>query len=331
MTTKAARLSFKGMQLPFFKYAKGVLCASYRLLCGDRAPPLMAISILSLHTYPVKSCAGMDHARIHIDQGGLHQDRQWVVVDGQGVFMTQRQHARMALIRPGFDGDGNLTLDAPGMPTAHIPTGAPSRDAAPIDVRIWRSNTLGADEGDEAAAWFSAFLQTPCRLLHVHPKAQRLASPEHVHAWRSRHGDLAPAVPPRHAFGFADGFPFLVANQQSLDALNQRLQAKGLAPVPMDRFRPNIVVQGLDAYEEDYLAGMRTAGMTFAFVKRCARCPIPNIDQATAIQAAEPGITLAEHRQFPEGILFGVNAVVGGAQARASLHIGDLIEPEFDL
>src|SRR5690606_25349154 len=102
---------------------------------------------------------------------------------------------------------------------------------------------------------------------------------DHVNAWLARHKDLAPHFPAQHIFGFADGFPYLVANQASLDALNQRLQAKGLPPVPMNRFRPNIVIQGLPAYEEDYLAGMRVGDTTFAFVKRCARCPIPNIDQ----------------------------------------------------
>jgi len=291
----------------------------------------MSVSILSLHTYPVKSCASIDHDCVDIAQGGLCNDRQWVIVDGRGVFMTQRQYAKMALIRPRFDSAGSLILNAPGMPAFEIPARNTADHAAAVDVRIWRSDTLGLDEGDAAADWLSAFLQTSCRLLRVHPQAQRAASPEHIDAWLARHGELAPAVPERHIFGFADGFPFLVANQASLDALNQRLQAKGLAPVPMNRFRPNIVIQGLDAYEEDYLAGMRIGGMTFAFVKRCARCPIPNIDQATAVQADEPGITLAEFRQFPDGVLFGVNAVVGGADAEASLRVGDMVEPEFDV
>src|SRR5690606_23027260 len=124
---------------------------------------------------------------------------------------------------------------------------------------------------------------------------------------------------------------FLIANQASLDDLNQRLQAKGQAPVPMNRFRPNIVLQGLDPYEEDYLACIKIGRLTLAVVKRCARCPIPNIDQSTAMSASEPGLTLAEYRQFPEGVLFGVNAVVAGAGVGASLHTGDQAEAEFDL
>ncbi|MFW7340657.1 MOSC N-terminal beta barrel domain-containing protein [Pollutimonas sp. H1-120] len=291
----------------------------------------MTASILSLHSYPVKSCAGIDHAQASISQSGLLLDRQWVIVDGKGLFMTQRQYARMALIQPGFQA-GDLTLHAPGMPVITVPWLIETSEPAQVPVRIWRSDTLGFDEGDEVAAWLSAFLGVTCRLLRVHPEAERIASPQHVQDWRLKHYDTAADFPVKHRFGFADGFPFLVANQGSLDELNRRLHAKGQQAVPMNRFRPNIVVQGLDPYEEDYLSGMRLGGgMHFAFVKRCARCPIPNIDQATALSASEPGLTLAEHRLFPEGVLFGVNAVVAGAGLGATLRVGERIEPEFDV
>ncbi|WP_353148362.1 MOSC N-terminal beta barrel domain-containing protein [Pollutimonas bauzanensis] len=290
----------------------------------------MTITILSLHSYPVKSCAGLTHTNIAISEAGLAFDREWVIVDRQGIFMTQRRYPRMALIQPGLS-DGTLHLQAPGMPALAVTPTPEAPVPPPVSVRIWSNDTLGADEGDNASQWLSEFLDTPCRLLRVHPKAQRNASPDHVNAWRRKHHDTAPAFPAQHQFGFADGFPFLVANQGSLDELNRQLQAKGQPAVPMNRFRPNIVLQGLDAYEEDYLAGMRLGAMTFAFVKRCARCPIPNIDQATAISAHEPGLTLAAHRQFPEGVLFGVNAVVAGAGTDAQLHIGNEAEPEFDL
>lgn len=290
----------------------------------------MTISILSLHTYPVKSCAGIAHTQIRISQSGLLFDRQWVIVDGNGVFMTQRQHARMALIQPALQ-NGDLTLSAPGMPDIMVSWLIDTAEPAQIPVRIWAADTLGFDEGDAVAGWLTGFLGLPCRLLRVHPEAERIASLEHVQKWRLKHGDLLPDFPARHRFGFADGFPFLITNQGSLDELNRRLEAKGQAPVPMNRFRPNIVLQGLEAYEEDYLAGVKVGQFTFALVKRCARCPIPNIDQATAATASEPGLTLAEHRQFPEGVLFGVNAVVAGANAGASLRVGDQAEPEFDL
>ncbi len=290
----------------------------------------MTISILSLHTYPVKSCAGITHTQSPISQGGLPFDRQWVIVNGNGVFLTQRQHAKMALIQPALH-NGDLTLSSPGMPDVLVPWLTDTAEPTQVPVRIWAADTLGFDEGDTVANWLTRFLGLPCRLLRVHPEAQRYASLEHVQNWRAKHSDLIPNFPVQHRFGFADGFPFLITNQGSLDELNRLLQAKGQAPVPMNRFRPNIVLQGLDAYEEDYLASLTVGLSTFALVKRCARCPIPNIDQATALSANEPGLTLAEHRQFPEGVLFGVNAVVACESAGATLQVGELAKAEFDL
>lgn len=302
----------------------------------------MTVTILSLHSYPVKSCAGISHTDIGLTQAGLAFDRQWVIVDRQGVFMTQRQYARMALIQPAL-GDGTLTLNAPGMPTLQVVPAPDTPAPPPVSVRIFGSDTLGLDEGDAAALWLGDFMGAPCRLLRVHPLAERLASRDHVNAWRRKHREHTPDFPADHAFGFADGFPFLVANQGSLDALNQQLESKGHPPIPMNRFRPNIVVQGLDAYEEDYLASMQIGTLKFAFVKRCARCPIPGIDQATAEFSPEPILTLSSYRRFAEGILFGVNAVVAGAgpgngagngtRALAEPHLrtGDTAELEFNI
>lgn len=289
----------------------------------------MSVTVSHLYSYPVKSCAGLAHRASPILSSGLPFDRRWVIVDKDGVFMTQRTVARMALIQPGLD-TGQLTLDAPGMPALHVPRAPDDRTPVAVAVRIWRSDTLAADEGAEASAWLSAFLGQPCRLLREHPDAARLASPEHVNRWIEKNADWAPGFPAQHAFAFADSFPFLIASQTSLDELNEQLRAKRQRPVPMNRFRPNIVLQGLDAYEEDYLTGLRINGMTFAFVKRCARCPIPNIDQATAVSADEPGLTLAAHRTFPEGVLFGVNAVIA-TSAVAAIDIGDVATPEYDI
>lgn len=285
----------------------------------------MNVTILSLHCYPVKSCAGIAHNQASLSAAGLKFDRQWVVVDGKGRFMTQRTRPKLALIQPSLE-DGNLTLNALGMPPMHV--AKPQDDVAPraVPVRIFSSDTLGADEGDAVAQWLSTFLETPCRLLRLHPHAARVASPEHVDAWRAAHDDWAPDFPAQHEFGFADGFPFLVTNQASLDELNEQLRAKGEPPVPMNRFRPNIVLQGLHAYEEDMLAGLGVGAMRFAVVKPCGRCPVPSIDQDTAVVTKEPGITLAKNRQFSAGVLFGVNAVVAGAGPGALLTVGDSVE-----
>jgi len=290
----------------------------------------MPVTITSLHSYPVKSCAGLTHRNAAITAAGLERDRHWVIVDQYGIFMTQRTYPRMALVRPALDAGGNLTLSAPGMPAVTVPAPlrAPSDAIQAVPVRIWSADTLGADEGDDVAHWLGEFLGTPSRLLREHPRARRVASPEHVNTWIDKHGDWADGFAQEHVFGFADGFPFLVTNQASLDELNRQLQARGADPIAMNRFRPNIVIDGLEPYDEDYLTGMRAGTLTFAFVKACARCPIPNINPETAAVGQEPGLTLAANRMFPEGMLFGVNAVVDGA-AQAVLQVGDEIEPEF--
>jgi uncharacterized protein YcbX len=164
----------------------------------------------------------------------------------------------------------------------------------------------------------------------MHPHAARLASPEHVDLWINKNNAWAPNFPARHAFGFADSFPFLIINQASLDELNEQLLAKGRTTVPINRFRPNLVLQGLPSYDEDYLSGMRVNGMTFAFVRRCGRCPIPNINQETAVSSDEPVLTLIANRSFTDGVLFGVYAVIAGAHG-AALNVGDSVELEYDL
>ncbi|NLY26514.1 MAG: MOSC domain-containing protein [Alcaligenaceae bacterium] len=281
----------------------------------------MTATLLSLHSYPVKSCAALNHEQVSISQSGLFLDRHWVVVSESGTFLTQRSHPRMALIQPALQ-QHDLTLSAPGMPPLHVPWLTDTDTPDPVPVRIWSSNTLGFDEGPEAAHWLSGFLETPCRLLRVHPTAERLASPEHLNAWRVQHGHQAPNLPASHRFGFADGFPFLVAFTASLDQLNHDIAASGHAPVPMNRFRPNLVISGTQAFEEDFLAGLRIGTLTFAFVKACTRCTVPDINQATAERGAEPGLTLAQTRQSHEGTLFGCNAVVAGTHPGSTLATG---------
>lgn len=288
----------------------------------------MSVTIRALYSYPVKSCAGISLDQAMISHAGLPFDRHWVIVDQAGTFMTQRTWPRMALIKPALNAD-SLTLTAPAMPAIHIPLALPSDTPAPVPVRIWQSDTNGFDEGNALADWLSEYLETPCRLLRVHPQAERIASPEHVDQWLTQNKNMAPNFPARHEFAFADGFPLLIANQSSLDELNQQLDDKQQPPVPMDRFRPNIVLQGLESYDEDHMLGMRIGSLDFAFVKRCARCPIPNIDQATAQIFQEPGLTLATHRSFEEGVLFGVNAVVAGPPD-TTIRIGDRIEAQFN-
>lgn len=289
----------------------------------------MTISILSLHTYPVKSCGAITHTQVGVSTTGLAHDREWMVIDGRGRFLTQRTEPRMALIQPALDATA-LFLNAPEMPTLRISLSPSEERTNATPLRIWGSQTLGQDEGDLAGRWFSDYLGIQCRLYRIHPAAHRLADPQRVSDWLERRPDLAD-FPKEHLVGFADGFPLLITNQASLDDLNQRLVARGGEAVSMARFRPNIVIQGLEAYEEDYLSSLQIGPTTLGLVKRCPRCPIPNVDPLTAEIAAEPMTTLKSYRSFESGILFGVNAVLSGVIPATVLSVGDQLLPELDI
>jgi len=289
----------------------------------------MTISILSLHTYPVKSCGAITHTQIGVSATGLAHDREWVVIGDNGHFLTQRAHPRMALVQPALDASA-LFLNAPEMPTLRISLRPMESKMTATPLRIWNSQTLGVDEGDLAGQWFSDYLGLRCRLYRTHPDAYRLADPQRIENWRERRPDLVD-FPKEHLVGFADGFPLLVTNQGSLDDLNQKLVARGQEPVSMSRFRPNIVVQGLQAYEEDYISSLQLGPLTLAVVKRCPRCPVPNVDPLTAEVGPEPMTTLQSYRSFESGVLFGVNAVISGARPDTVLSVGDQMVPELDI
>lgn len=289
----------------------------------------MTISILSLHTYPVKSCGALTHTQIGVTETGLAHDREWVVADELGRFLTQRTYPSMALIQPTLDATA-MFLNAPEMPTLRISLRPAAPDSPAVPIRIWDSDTLGHDEGDMAGRWFSDYLGVRCRLYRVHRDARRLAGPELVAHWRRRHPELA-EFPAEHRVGFADSFPFLITSQASLEDLNQRLTTRGHEAVAMSRFRPNIVIQGLAAYEEDYLSSLRRGPVRLAVVKRCTRCPIPNVDPLTGQVGPEPMTTLRDYRHFGRGVLFGVNAVIGGASPDTVLSVGDRLEAKLDI
>lgn len=289
----------------------------------------MSLRIRSLHIYPVKSCAGIDLSESPVDQAGLAFDRRWMVVSG-GQFLTQRQLPAMALVKTALDGT-HLHLSAPGMPDLAVALDGAGLHGDPQAVTVWRDTMPAQRDSAQAAAWFSQYLQRPCEFLRIDVAgAQRAASAQWVGGWLQRHPEDASHYAERNLFGFADGFPLLIANQASLDELNGKLAAKGKAPVTMDRFRANIVVEGeLDAYEEDHVASMSVGAVRMALVKPCTRCTIPDVDQATGVSHDEPGLTLAATRQLDLGIVFGQNAIVA-APAGAVLRTGDTVDVEFD-
>jgi uncharacterized protein YcbX len=279
----------------------------------------MAI-LTHLLLYPIKSCAGIAVRSAVVNESGLSaldvHDREWMLVTADGQFLTQREHPRMALIRPLPDG-ATLRVHAPGMDELALPL-AWDEAAARRTVQIWDDKVDAADCGDAAAAWFSAALATPCRLVRFHRDVVRPTSTKWTDGVAAR-------------TRFADGYPLLLIGQASLDDLNARLVAAGRHALPMDRFRPNLVVDGLDACEEDFLATLTVGGVEIRPVKPCARCPIPSIDQATGVPGPDPLDILQTYRANPrmEGaVCLGMNCIVT-AGAGSELHLGQTMATEI--
>ena len=257
-------------------------------------------TIARLFVYPVKSCAGIEVQQAVLTDTGLDLDRAWMVVDAEGMFVTQRTLPRMALIRPQLKGD-EMVLRAPGMLALHVAIDAVE---APATVTVWRDTVPAWDMGAVAAQWFTDFLGQPCRLVRFDPEYRRLSSME----WPG--GVEAPNQ-------FAAGFPLLLASQASMDELNVRLQAAGHAAAGIERFRPNVVLAGVDAHDEDRVDLVRVDAQEGEIhlqpVKPCSRCPIPDIDPATAESNPSVGDTLRTYRKdqrLDGAITFGMNAIV---------------------
>ncbi len=235
------------------------------------------VTVAALYRYPIKSCAGTALTEGVIDLRGFVHDRELMLIDdATGTFLTQREFPRMALVQPHL-ADGLLRVEAPGVDALTMPVVAEGPERP---VVIWRDTCPAIDQGDEVAAWFGAFLGTACRLVRL-PADYR------------RQVDQTFATSAEDQVGFADGFPFLLISEESLDDLNSRLDT----PLLMNRFRPNIVVRGGGPFWEDTVGSFRIGELTFRCVKPCARCPITTTDQATAIVGKEPLRTLATFRR----------------------------------
>jgi uncharacterized protein YcbX len=276
------------------------------------------MAILSdLILYPIKSCAGIavDEATLTgagLAAHGVH-DREWMVVSEDGLFLTQRELPRMALITPRVDG-GVLRVAAPGAASLELALGQQA-GAGPRTVRIWDDSVDAADCGDAAAAWFAQVLGAACRLVRFRPDRARPTSTR----WT---GGVAAGT------RFADGYPLLLIGAASLADLNRRLAAAGRAALPMNRFRPNLVLDAIAAFEEDYVASLRAGEVELRPVKPCARCPVPAIDQATGRSGPDPLDILQGYRARPQmdgAVCFGMNVIVA-AGAGQRLRTGQRLE-----
>lgn len=277
----------------------------------DTAP----VRIDSLHLYPIKSCAGIAVDDALVAETGFDLDRNWMVVDPDRVFVSQRELPRMALIATRLRGE-ELVLRAPGMLALHI---AVDRVEVPCEATVWGNRMKAYDMGPLAAQWMSDFLGRPLRLVRFDPEQRRLADSR----WT---GELEAEA------AFQDGYPLLVTSTASLDAVNARLASASEAPVTMARFRPNIVLSGLDGHGEDHLHELSfpTADgpVVLRLVKPCTRCAIPDVDPATAEVGHAVGDALRAYRVDPRmngGITFGMNAVVVEGIDR-TLRVGDAAE-----
>jgi len=259
----------------------------------------MTASIAQLFLYPVKGCRGIEIERATLAATGLEVDgigdREWVVVDAEGEFLSQRELPQMALIETRLTSTA-LRLKAPGMLQLEVPFAS---EGDVVNVTVWNDTVAAVTQGEVADAWLSRYLGQPCRLMRFDPEARRLSNVRYTGAT---------AAP----YKFADAFALLIASTASLADLNARLAKRGVAPVGIERFRPNIVLEGIDAFEEDYVERLALGDAELRVVKPCVRCSVPNVDPATGDAATEPGDTLAIYRDNARagGITFGVNAII---------------------
>jgi uncharacterized protein len=252
--------------------------------------------------YPIKSAKGISVSEIHVDSSGLLQDRRWMVVDEDGLFLSQRKLPRMVLIEPRFEGS-DLVVSAPGMPPLVIPMWSGEGERVP--VRIWHDHLMLPHPDQASSDWFSSFLGRPCRLVHLPDEITRYVEP--------------PFEDPKWRVSLADGYPLLVVTQASLDLLNTRLRAS----IGMEHFRPNLVISGAAPHAEDSWERMQIGSAQLAIVKPCARCSTVLVDPSTAEVGIEPLRTLAEYRRMPGGVMFGQNALV---VTPSQLRVGTAVE-----
>ena len=274
-------------------------------------------TLSQLVIYPVKSCAGVSVRAATLTRAGLAvdgvRDREWMVVDDDGQFLTQREHPRMALIVPHLRSD-SVELCAPGMPALALPLAhPPAGQALTREVGLWDERVLADDCGESAATWLCAVLGVRCRLVRFGAAAVRATG-----------GSWTGGVPQPTLF--ADGYPLLLIGAASLDDVNARLVAAGRLALPMNRFRPNIVIAGLEPYEEDYVDSVTFASAAAVLkpVKPCPRCPIPSVDQATGVPGPDPLDILQAYRRnarLDGAVCFGMNCIVA-AGAGELLFVG---------
>ncbi|MGW7518529.1 MOSC domain-containing protein [Streptomyces sp. NPDC054796] len=258
-----------------------------------RSPRLAA-----LHVYPVKALGGTAPAGATVEPWGLAEDRRWLLSTPDGrKLLTQREQPRLALASAEPLPDGAVRLTAPGMEPLEVAVPPVGRETTV--VAVWHSKVEAVPAAEAASAWLSAYLDTEVRLVH-------LDAPEHRRPIDPRYAE------PGETVSFADGFPLLLTTVSSLDALNSLIAQGDHAdegPLPMNRFRPSLVIEGTPPWAEDEWRRIRVGEVTFRVAKPCGRCVVTTTDQSTAERGKEPLRTLARHRRFGDHLVFGQNLI----------------------
>jgi uncharacterized protein YcbX len=267
----------------------------------------MNAMLSEIHIYPVKSCAPLTLSEAQVESRGLRGDRRWMLIDADGTFITGRKFPQLTLIRATRDGD-ILRMQAPGMPALRIEP--PSNDRARVETAVWGAAVNPLCASDEAHVWLSSYLGVPCRLVYMDDDCVR-----QVEAYDGEYGRDEDIV------SLADAFPLLLISQAALDQLNTKLAQ----PVPMLRFRPNLVVARTAPHAEDGWKRVRVGAVEFDVVKACTRCVFTTVDfeRGTFDPGGEPLRTLTRYRRSPDGVTFGQNLIPRG---EGSVHVGDVVE-----
>jgi uncharacterized protein YcbX len=260
------------------------------------------ITVSALYIYPIKSCRGISVQGCRLDALGPYLDRRFMLIDERGVYITQRTEPRLARVAVSIHPTA-FSVSASGMRALKLPL-SQRDDGASIEVEVWEYNGPALDAGAEAGEWFSEFLGRPCRLVRCDMTQTRRVDPEYA---------------PEPAYtAFSDGFPELLLSQASLDDLGRRASQV----FAVERFRPNIVLAGAQAYEEDSWQEIRIGAIPFDVVKPCARCVITTLDPVTGEGGVEPLATLATYRKQGKGVMFGQNCV---HRELGTIRVGDAV------
>lgn len=262
--------------------------------------------VSGLFVHPIKSAAAIAVDVMDLDDRGAVADRRWLVVSGDGLQITARETPVMALVRPRFaigagthgprrNSDGALLLDAPEMPTFRLEL--PGTSATRL-VRVWADTVEAHDAGDLAAEWMSDAIRQSCRVVRLAEHARR--------PLRAKYAGPLPFTDRRVAF--SDGAPLLLLGQRSVDALSERLVEQGDDAMTIARFRPNVLLSGTDAHEEDTWERVEIGSVSFGVGSPCSRCVMTTVNPDTAEKGIEPLRTLATYRRQDGEVMFGMNA-----------------------